>query len=31
MAVNMRMAEPAAIAGIPVRHFDGADTWAYLD
>ena len=31
IAVNMRMAEPAAFAGIRVRHFDGADSWTYLD
>ena len=30
MAVNVNMAEPTAIAGIPVRHFDGADTWKFL-
>ena len=31
MKVNLAMADPAAIAHIPIRHFDGADTWAYLD
>jgi hypothetical protein len=31
MAVNCRMAEPADIADLPIRHFDGADTWRYLD
>ena len=31
MAVNFRMCEPADIAGIPVRHFDGADSWQFLD
>ena len=31
MAVNCRLAEPEDIAGIPVRRFDGADTWQYLD
>lgn len=31
IAVNMRMAEPADYAGIRVRHFDGADSWTYLD
>jgi hypothetical protein len=31
MAVNCRMADPADIAGIRIRHFDGADTWAFLD
>jgi hypothetical protein len=31
MAVNCRMAEPAVIADMPIRHFDGADSWRYLD
>lgn len=31
IAVNMRMADPAAWADIRVRHFDGADTWDFLD
>jgi len=31
MAVNCRLAEPEDIADIPVRHFDGANTWQYLD
>ena len=31
IAVNMALAEPAAIAGIRVRHFDGADSWTFLD
>ena len=31
MAVNCRMSEPADIAGMQVRRFDGADTWQYLD
>ena len=31
MAVNTRMIEPADIADIRVRVFDGADTWKYLD
>lgn len=30
-AVNVRMAAPADIADIKVRHFDGADTWEFLD
>jgi len=30
-AVNVRLADPADIADIPVRHFDGADTWKFLD
>lgn len=31
MAVNLRLAAPEVIASVPVRHFDGADTWAFLD
>lgn len=31
MAVNFNMCDPKAIAGIRVRHFDGADSWDYLD
>jgi hypothetical protein len=31
MAVNFRMCEPSDIDDIPVRHFDGADTWKFLD
>lgn len=31
MKVNLSLADPAALAGIPIRHFDGADTWTYLD
>ena len=31
MAVNCRLAEPANIASIPIRHFDGANSWRYLD
>jgi hypothetical protein len=31
MAVNCAMADPAHVADLPVRHFDGADTWQYLD
>lgn len=31
MAVNARMADPADIVHIRVRHFDGAETWTYLD
>ena len=30
-AVNARMLEPALIAAIKIRTFDGADTWKYLD
>jgi len=31
MAVNLHLADPADIASVPVRHFDGADAWAFLD
>ena len=31
MAVNLRLADPALVATIPVRHFDGAETWTFLD
>ena len=31
MAVNMALADPLDIADIPVRHFDGADRWQFLD
>jgi len=31
MAVNMNMADPQSIKDIPIRHFDGADTWAFTD
>ena len=31
MAVNMALADPQAIADIPVRRFDGADTWEFVD
>ena len=30
-AVNMNLADPKEIAGIRIRHFDGADTWTFLD
>jgi hypothetical protein len=30
-AINARLLDPALTQGIRVRHFDGADTWAYLD
>jgi hypothetical protein len=30
-AVNARMMEPGDVAGIPVRVFDGAKTWKFLD
>jgi hypothetical protein len=31
MGVNMRNFDPAAIAGVRVRRFDGATTWRFLD
>lgn len=31
IAVNARMMSPAEIADVPVRTFDGAKTWKYLD
>lgn len=31
MAANMALADPQDIAEIRVRHFDGADTWEFLD
>lgn len=31
MAVNLRLAAPEVVASVPVRHFDGAETWAFLD
>ena len=27
MGFNLRLAEPEAVADIPIHHFDGADTW----
>jgi len=30
-AVNMRLCDPGAVQDIPTRHFDGADSWDYLD
>jgi hypothetical protein len=30
-AINMRCLAPEELATLPVRHFDGADTWKYLD
>lgn len=27
VAVNLRLAEPAPIESVPIRHFDGLDTW----
>ena len=31
MAVNAALCEPQEIADLTVRHFDGADTWEFLD
>jgi len=31
VAVNVRNCPPDQIADIPVRHFDGADSWTFLD
>jgi len=31
MALNARLMDPAAIAHIRVRHFDGAESFRYLD
>lgn len=31
MAVNFRLCDPDEIPNIPVRRFDGADAWQYLD
>ena len=31
IAVNARMIDPTAIAGLRIRTFDGAETWKYLD
>ncbi len=31
MAVNFRMCDPDDIDDIRLRHFDGADTWQFLD
>lgn len=31
VAVNARLFPPEDRAGIPVRQFDGAETWTYLD
>jgi len=31
IAVNTRLMDPAEISDVPVRHFDGASTWTYLD
>ena len=29
--VNIRLFEPASVGGFRIRHFDGADSWKYLD
>ncbi len=31
LAVNIRLADPAATRDMPLRHFDGADSWEFLD
>jgi hypothetical protein len=31
VAINTRMSPISETANIPIRHFDGADTWKYLD
>lgn len=31
IAVNMRLADPEAIKHIRIRHWDGADSWDWLD
>jgi len=31
IAVNMRNAAPEVLKTLEIRHFDGADTWTYLD
>jgi hypothetical protein len=30
IAVNLRLAEPKAVADVPIDHFDGFDTWEDL-
>ena len=30
-AVNMALAPPEVVADLPRRHFDGAETWDFLD
>lgn len=30
-AVNIRLANPVVMAAMPLRHFDGADSWTFLD
>jgi hypothetical protein len=31
VAINTRMFDPAVTKDIPVRKFDGADTWTYIE
>lgn len=31
ISLNTRMLPPAEMADVPVRHFDGASTWEFLD
>lgn len=31
MGVNARNMDPGLLKGVRLRHFDGADTWKYLD
>lgn len=31
MGINAGLIDPEEIKDLPVRHFDGADTWTYLD
>ena len=31
MGVNARMFDPGIVETVPVRHFDGATTWRFLD
>lgn len=30
-AINARILDPQLIANLPIRHFDGADSWRYID
>lgn len=30
-AVNMRMVDPADIDGLPIKYFDGRDSWTFVD
>lgn len=31
MAVNFRLVDPSIAKTLPIRRFDGADTWKFLD